>query len=227
MRVLANSILRHRTILLSSGVSQALQKLGHIDASLTLTVCQFNAAFARSSLFGSVTSRCDGLNQSGIFRVSFQHCHYYYLTQETEQVMYPSPLDRAWKERMHQIAASELLIPSTSARPAAMSMISTTDTTAENIGDATNGAPAGGTVEEEEGSSPFKRQKQTDSRRTSTTSYWPYSPEAHHLFRPRRGGGTSVAGVTVCNESPQEAAKRCIRVCNRWTKVKKLAKRSN
>ena len=34
-----------------------------------------------------------------------------------------------------------------------------------------------------------------------------------NLFRPRRGGGTSVVGVTVCNESPQEAVlERRIRV---------------
>jgi hypothetical protein len=97
-------------------------------------------------------------------------------------------------EGVLQTAASVLLIPSTRARPA-MSMISTTDMPAENIDDATNGTPAGGTVDEE-GPSPFKRQKQTDCR-SSTTSYWPYSPEAHHLFCPRRGGRTSVVGVTV------------------------------
>jgi hypothetical protein len=86
----------------------------------------------------------------------------------------------------------------------------TADTTAKNIDDDTNNVPAGQTVEED-GSSPFKRQKQTD-RRSSTTSYWPYSPEAHHLFCLRRRGGTSAVGVTVCNESPQEAGERLIPV---------------
>jgi hypothetical protein len=52
----------------------SLQKFGNIDTSLTfLTIRQFNAAFSRLSLFGSVMSRFDGSNQSGIFRVSFQH----------------------------------------------------------------------------------------------------------------------------------------------------------
>jgi hypothetical protein len=96
----------------------ALQKLGHIDASLTYTVRQFNAAFSRSSSFGSDMSRLDGSNESGMYRVTFQHCHYYYLTKEKKQVIYPSPLDRAWKEKVLKFATNVLVIPSTRARPA-------------------------------------------------------------------------------------------------------------
>ena len=64
----------------------ALKKLGHIDDSINFTVLQFNAAFARSGSFGSVMTRFDGSNESGMFRVSFQHRHYYYLTLEKQQV---------------------------------------------------------------------------------------------------------------------------------------------
>ena len=191
---------------------EALQKLGHIDAFLTFTVRQFNAAFSRSSSFGSVMSRFDGSNESGMFRVTFQHRHYYYLTQEKKQVTYPSPLDRGWKEKVLEYAATVHIIPSTRARPAAAACASVEDmTTAEN----TNGDPAGQTIEDQQGPSPSKRQR-TDapldsSTRSNTTTYWA-SPEAHALFRPRRRNGGSVSGVTVCNESPLEAVERRIRV---------------
>ena len=81
---------------------EALLKLGHIDSSLNFTVHKFNAAFARLGLFGSVMSRFDGSNkglgfdgsnESGMFRVSVQHRHYYYFTLEKSQVAYSCPLD--------------------------------------------------------------------------------------------------------------------------------------
>jgi hypothetical protein len=97
---------------------EALRKTGLIDSELTWSVRQFNAAFAKSGSHGSVMSRFDGSNQTGMmFRVSFQHQHYYYLIQAMTQVMYPSPLNRAWKERVLKIAANVLVIPSTRARP--------------------------------------------------------------------------------------------------------------
>ena len=97
---------------------EALQKIGNIDAGLTFNVAQFNSAFARSHEFGSAMSRFDGSNNTGIFRVSFQHRHYYYLTQATQQATYPSPLNRSWKERVLEISANNvLIIPSTRARP--------------------------------------------------------------------------------------------------------------
>jgi hypothetical protein len=52
-----------------------------------------------------------------MFRVSFQHRQYYYLTQENMQAMYPSPLNRAWKDRVLDSAANVLSIPCTRARP--------------------------------------------------------------------------------------------------------------
>jgi hypothetical protein len=186
---------------------EALQKLGHIDASLTFTVRQFNAAFSRSSSFGSVISRFDGSNESGIFRATFQHRHYYYLTQEKKQVIYPSPLDRVWKEKVLEFAANVLVIPSTRARPAAIA-ICVADTTAEK----TNDGFAEQSIEDQ-GPSPSKRQR-TDApldSRSNTTTYWA-SPEAHSLFCPRRRSGGSVSGVSVCNESPHETLERRIRV---------------
>ncbi len=56
---------------------EALLELGHIDDSLSLIVRQLNVAFARSGSFGSIMSRSDGSNESGMFRVRFQQCHYY------------------------------------------------------------------------------------------------------------------------------------------------------
>ena len=59
---------------------EALQKLGHIDASIPIDVRKFNTAMSKASAFGSVMSRFDGSNQSGVFRINYQHHHYYYLT---------------------------------------------------------------------------------------------------------------------------------------------------
>ena len=61
---------------------EALRNLGHIDEDLVFSVHQFNAAFSKSSTYGSATLRFDGSNSTGMFRVTFQHRHYYYLTQE-------------------------------------------------------------------------------------------------------------------------------------------------
>jgi hypothetical protein len=97
---------------------EALQKTGHIDASLSIDVRKFNTAMSRAPLFGSVMTRFDGSNNSGVFRVSFQHQHFYFFTQETRQVKYPSPLNQAWKEMVMGYAANVRHIPSTRARPA-------------------------------------------------------------------------------------------------------------
>jgi hypothetical protein len=65
---------------------EALRKLGHIDEDLVFSVHQFNAAFAKSSANGSATMLTfDGSNQTGMFRVGFQHRHYYSLTQELKK----------------------------------------------------------------------------------------------------------------------------------------------
>jgi hypothetical protein len=127
-----------------------------------------------------------------MFRVTFQHQHFYFLTQEMKQVMLISLLDQVWKERVLEFASNVLLIPSSRARPAALS-IRVTDTTAEYA----NGDPARQIIEEQ-GPSPSMRQT-TDvplcsSNRRNMTSHWA-SPEARSLFCPRRqGAGGSVSG---------------------------------
>jgi hypothetical protein len=55
-----------------------------------------------------------------MFRVTFQHQHFYFLTQEMKQVMYIRLLDQVWKERVLEFASNVLLIPSSRARPAAL-----------------------------------------------------------------------------------------------------------
>jgi hypothetical protein len=46
---------------------EALQKTGHIDASLSIDVRKFNTAMPRAPLYGSVMSWLDGSNNSGVF----------------------------------------------------------------------------------------------------------------------------------------------------------------
>jgi hypothetical protein len=55
-----------------------LQKTGHIDAALAIDTHNFNAAFAKSGSFGSLMSRFDGSNHTGVFHVRYQHQQYYY-----------------------------------------------------------------------------------------------------------------------------------------------------
>jgi hypothetical protein len=84
---------------------EAQQKMGHIDAGLAVNVAKFNAAFARSHEYGSAILGFNGSNNTGIFRVTYQHRHYYNLTQETGQTVFPSPLVRAWKDRVLKMAS--------------------------------------------------------------------------------------------------------------------------
>ena len=72
---------------------EALQKMGHIDACLAFNVAKLSTAFARSHEFGLAMLRFDGSNDIGIFRVTYQHRHFYFLTQKTGQAMYSSPLN--------------------------------------------------------------------------------------------------------------------------------------
>ena len=193
---------------------EAVQKIGHIDASLVdFKVRQFNAAFARSSSFGSVMSRFDGSNPSGMFRVSFQHRHYYYLTQEAKQVVYPNPLNRAWKERVLEHAASVLVIPSTRARPAALTILGEDEMTG-CIDDIATSA---------ERPSPHKRPRIEEEEEEpqvpkTTFSYWPDSPEARQVFHPitRRRRATAAVDdnndMNLCYETAKETVQRRIRL---------------
>ena len=67
-------------------------------------------------------------------------------------------------------------------------------------------------AEEDKSASPQKRQR-TDGNTAvfCAVSYWPYSPEAYQLFRPRRGGSSGVGSYRdnmASAESPKEAVER-------------------
>ncbi len=99
--------------------------MSRIDAGLAFNAAKFNAAFARSHEFGSAMLRFDGSNNTGTFRVTYQHRLYYNLTQETGQAAYPSPLNRAWKDRVLEMASKVAHdFPSTRARPSILVSIS-------------------------------------------------------------------------------------------------------
>jgi hypothetical protein len=187
---------------------EALRNLGHIDEDLVFSVRQFNAAFSKSSTYGSALLRFDGSNLTGMFRVTFQHRHYYYFTQELKQVKYPSPLNGAWKERVLERAANALTIPSTRARPATV----VDSTTAFGI----NVRVDGNANEDEE---EFQRKRQRLETVASSCSYWPASPEAYQLFSSRgpsfRGEGidsnsTTLGETMILDENPQETVERRI-----------------
>ena len=76
---------------------EALRQTGLIDASLILDVRKFNTAMSKSSLFGHLMTRFDGSNPIGVFHINNQHQYFYYFTQETRQVAYPSPLNSTWR----------------------------------------------------------------------------------------------------------------------------------
>ena len=183
---------------------EALQKSGHIDASIPIDVRKFNTAMSKASAFGSVMSRFDGSNQSGVFRINYQHHHYYYLTQETKQAIYPFPLNQVWKERVLEIAANALVIPSTRARPQA-----TVDSTATVLATSVDFETDADGDEQESNN---KRQR-LDSA-SGLCSYWPASPEAYQLFTPRdsidTSGSSNNGTSTIAIESPQEAVERRI-----------------
>ncbi|KAI2492110.1 hypothetical protein MHU86_22446 [Fragilaria crotonensis] len=185
---------------------EALKKSGHIDATLNIDTQKFNAAFAKSASFGSVMSRFDGSNTTGVFHVRYRHQQFYYFTEETKQILYPSPLNRAWKERVLEVASNVLTIPSTRARP---------HSTSSSI-DAEN---AGVINEDEQEVSPNKRRRvDGNNAGPSTFSYWPESPEAYLLFKPRRefvsvfdsAQNATTSTTMEYIETPQEALERRI-----------------
>ena len=154
---------------------EALQRTGHIDAALAIDTCKFNATFAKSGSFGSLMSRFDGSNHTGVFHVRYQHRQYYYFTEEKRQISYPSPLNRAWKERVLEAAANVFSIPSTRARPAAITILAN-DTTE-------------GDCDTSDQPSPKKRPRteKVDEPEPIAQMYWPDSPEARQVFKPTTG----------------------------------------
>ena len=113
-----------------------------------------------------------------------------------------------------ETAANVLVIPSTRARPCpgdSIPVLSITTAGAVNID----------VNEDEEQPSPSKRHRihaplNVGGSSSFTTSLWPYSPEAYHLFRPssRSGGDTFLVGgdSRSITETPQETLKRRILV---------------
>ena len=186
--------------------AEALAKSGHIDASLVSTDARkFNVAMSKSNLFGESMTRFDGTNQTGVFRVKYARQYFYYFTEKNRQIEYPFPLNNTWKDRVLQAAANVLVIPSTRARPA----ISSTAILHDNDS----------TIEGDE--SPNKRPRIEE--RTTTMSYWPDSPEARQVFRPRtmRTMRTAVSStgrdedgntMTLSGESAKEALERRIKL---------------
>jgi hypothetical protein len=73
-----------------------------------------------------------------MFQITFQHRHYYYLTQELMQAMYPSPINGAsWKERRElKRASNALTILLTRARPANVNSTAVFETSVRVDGDA-------------------------------------------------------------------------------------------
>ena len=187
---------------------EALQKTGHIDAGIVIDVRKFNTAMSKAPLFGSVMTRFDGSNQSGVFRVTYHHQHFYYLTQETRQAVYPSPLNRAWRDRVVEVAANVLTIPCTRAtRPNLTTTQEATDNTDNTSTD---------TVECHPSSQKRPRLQQMEEDSTEI-SYWPDSPEARQLFQPitpaKSRRTLAVVDMTDdANETAKEALQRRIRM---------------
>ena len=155
------------------------------DEDLVFSVRQFNVAFSKSSTNGSAMLKFDGSNSTGMFRVTFQHRHYYYSTQELKQVIHLSSLNRAWKERVLKRAANALTIPSTRARPATVNSTTVFGINVRFDGDANE--------DEEE----FQRKRQRLETVASSCSYWPASPEAYQLFSRGQASSRGTAEMVA------------------------------
>ena len=117
-----------------------------------------------------------GSNNTGVFCVKYQKTLYYFVTEQNKQVPYLFPLlyDK-WKESVCTTIAKTILhiIPATRSRP----------------GNETAGP--NDDVQQIEGS-PSKRQRTKEPQEAKQIFYWPDSPEAYQLFKPRRQGVTSA-----------------------------------
>ncbi|KAI2503267.1 hypothetical protein MHU86_11204 [Fragilaria crotonensis] len=118
--------------------AEVLAKSGHIDPALvSIDARKFNTAMSKSVLFGESMTRFDGTNQSGMFRLSYGRQFFYHFAGKKKQVVYPVPLNNAWKEKVLAAAENVHCIPATRARPRASSSAtsSTPDTTGgDNVG---------------------------------------------------------------------------------------------
>ena len=112
----------------ASTLVEALRKFDLIEASLraSIDVRKFNTAMLKSALFGDSMNRFDGSNNTGVFRIAFYNTFYYYFTEQSRQIKYPCPLNRAWIQKVMEGAASVLVIPNTRARPTHDTIVTTT-----------------------------------------------------------------------------------------------------
>ena len=126
-------------------------------------------------------TRFDGSNPTGEFQINFRHQFFFYFTDQERQVAYPRPLNGAWKERVLEVAANVLAVPSTRARPALL--VSTTNLFLKKD-DISDGSVAVTNDINEGEPSQKKWQRMNDgaSHQVQTSAYWPNSPEANHLF---------------------------------------------
>jgi hypothetical protein len=186
---------------------EALQKTGHIDTAIVIDVCKFNTAMSKAATFGSVMSRFDGSNQSRVFRIIYNHQFFYYLTNETRQVSYPYPLNKAWKERVLAVASNALVIPLKRARPGTLA---THDVVLNTITESTNDDDGADASDEQPSPQKRPRLEQTQED-VASISYWPDSPEARQLFRPRRRA-LEPAAVFDDNKTARDTVRRRIKL---------------
>jgi hypothetical protein len=112
------------------------------------------------------------------------------------------------EEKVLEIAANALAIPSTRARP---STVDPTTVLCESVSGEDN-------ADASEQESPNKRQRvnAVAACNPAACSYWPKSPEAYQLFKPRRefvsveNSTVDVTASMAYVESPQEAVQRRI-----------------
>ncbi len=157
--------------------------------------------------------RFDGSNTTGVFRITFQKTFFYYFDEDSRQVGYPFPLNSAAsKEKVMEGASNVLVIPSTRSHRAAPITI----TTAVDTGDTEEQ-----NVEEE---SPRKRPRVGEDHIARVAdlasglggSYWPCSPEAYQLFKPKKirtrlNDTCEISGNDdFDSETPMEAVQRRI-----------------
>jgi hypothetical protein len=92
-----------------------LKKSRLIDETLAFNVKSFNAAILRSKseFNGLYIERFDGSNATGVFRLTYQKCKFYYITNESLQVQYPKPLDANWKAAVLNAAKDVLEVRAT------------------------------------------------------------------------------------------------------------------
>ena len=175
---------------------EALAKSDAIDNELVKDVNtrRFNKAMSSGQSEWSNSMACfDGSNNTGVFRVKYQKTLYYFLTARNKQVPYPFPLDDKWKESVCAIAKTILQIPTTRSRPAGDEAVEPD-------------------VQHIEGS-PSKRQRTEEPHQEAKQlSYWPDSPEAYQLFKPRQGVLSTGQETYDGSENPQEAVERRIEI---------------